>query len=704
MKASVFFSALALSAAAASAQNTPSDLEERTLNLGSLGSGFGINIPGLGSVGGGGGVSSGGVGGGVSISFDKCGLLGSLFQWDWQHNTCRDCSGDVQNCGNCGNVCKPPANAQASCNNGQCSWTCNDGWYKNGNQCSQSPPTPKPQDCSSKGSFWLWDSVLNQCRDCSSDTQHCGSCGNSCQAPADATPKCNNGQCSWTCNTGYTQSGNSCVKPSQPNPQDCSTTHGSLWFWDKNSNQCRDCSSDNNNCGACGSKCTSAPQNGSPTCNQGHCDFTCNSGYTKSGTSCVPNSKPSPSPQPDCSSQGPFWLWDAVLGKCRDCSSDNQHCGSCGNSCQAPANAQASCSNGQCSWTCNQGYQKSGSSCIPAPNPNPQDCSTNHGSLWFWDKDWNKCRDCSGDTNNCGGCGVKCPSPLGGSATCNNGKCGIVCNDGWQPDGKGGCTHIDHQTDCNFCGQDGQDCTALFGQAGQCQWGICIPNCSIFGSLWDWDENDNKCRDCSNDHNNCGACGQQCKFEPAGATGTCSNGKCIYTNCPAPYVLQNNQCVCPSPYELCDGQCKLPPSQKAHSWKKSKMAVQKRTLCPAGETACPISTFGSLSPSLVQQFDSADAVAPAGGYECIDTATTLDSCGGCASTGEGVDCNLIPNAAGVGCEAGSCVVFSCEAGFRPSLDGTTCIRVGAHRNSTAKQSIKRHLMDKMKRSAPHQLS
>lgn len=245
--------------------------------------------------------------------------------------------------------------------------------------------------CSSKGSFWLWDWNSNQCRDCSADTQHCGSCGNSCQAPANATPKCNNGQCSWTCNTGYTQSGNSCVKPTQPNPQDvsplprcsyvsvsdpshqCSKSHGSLWFWDKDANSCRDCSSDNNNCGACGSKCTSAPQNGSPTCNQGHCDFTCKSGYTKSGNSCVPNSKPSPSPQPDCSSQGPFWLWDAVLGKCRDCSSDKQHCGSCGNSCQAPANAQASCSNGQCSWTCNQGYQKSGSSCIPAPNPNPQD-------------------------------------------------------------------------------------------------------------------------------------------------------------------------------------------------------------------------------------------------------------------------------------------------------------------------------------------
>jgi hypothetical protein len=41
-------------------------------------------------------------------------------------------------------------------------------------------------------------------------------------------------------------------------------------------------------------------------------------------------------------------------------------------------------------------------------------------------------------------------------------------------------------------------------------------------------------------------------------------------------------------------------------------------------------------------------------YECIDFATELESCGGCASTGEGADCTSIPNAMSVGCESGVC--------------------------------------------------
>jgi len=41
-------------------------------------------------------------------------------------------------------------------------------------------------------------------------------------------------------------------------------------------------------------------------------------------------------------------------------------------------------------------------------------------------------------------------------------------------------------------------------------------------------------------------------------------------------------------------------------------------------------------------------------YECIDFATELESCGGCASSGDGQDCSAIPNAISVGCEAGVC--------------------------------------------------
>jgi hypothetical protein len=46
-------------------------------------------------------------------------------------------------------------------------------------------------------------------------------------------------------------------------------------------------------------------------------------------------------------------------------------------------------------------------------------------------------------------------------------------------------------------------------------------------------------------------------------------------------------------------------------------------------------------------------------YECIDFATELESCGGCASTGDGQDCTKIPHAISVGCDFGTCVGESC---------------------------------------------
>ncbi|KAK4688627.1 hypothetical protein P7C73_g1478, partial [Tremellales sp. Uapishka_1] len=79
-------------------------------------------------------------------------------------------------------------------------------------------------------------------------------------------------------------------------------------------------------------------------------------------------------------------------------------------------------------------------------------------------------------------------------------------------------------------------------------------------------------------------------------------------------------------------------------------------------------------------------------YECIDPATELESCGGCASTGEGQDCSLIPHAMSVGCENGVCAgmslrsvwsrspladptypVYTCRSGFR--ANGTECASV-----------------------------
>ncbi|KAF5370221.1 hypothetical protein D9615_010068 [Tricholomella constricta] len=93
--------------------------------------------------------------------------------------------------------------------------------------------------------------------------------------------------------------------------------------------------------------------------------------------------------------------------------------------------------------------------------------------------------------------------------------------------------------------------------------------------------------------------------------------------------------------------------QKRSALLKSRSAP----LCPTGLDACPISG------------------AKGGDYECLDTATELESCGGCTSLGSGQNCTAIPGAWNVGCEEGYCTVYTCAGGFKRSKDGKSCIQL-----------------------------
>ncbi|GAA5838655.1 hypothetical protein JCM3766R1_001553 [Sporobolomyces carnicolor] len=72
--------------------------------------------------------------------------------------------------------------------------------------------------------------------------------------------------------------------------------------------------------------------------------------------------------------------------------------------------------------------------------------------------------------------------------------------------------------------------------------------------------------------------------------------------------------------------------------------LDSQLLCPAGETACPI--FPRM-----------------GTYECVDTASELENCGGCASRSLGEDCTQIKGALGLACQSGRCNVFTCQPGY-----------------------------------------
>ncbi|KAI0639396.1 hypothetical protein C8Q77DRAFT_1152380 [Trametes polyzona] len=94
-------------------------------------------------------------------------------------------------------------------------------------------------------------------------------------------------------------------------------------------------------------------------------------------------------------------------------------------------------------------------------------------------------------------------------------------------------------------------------------------------------------------------------------------------------------------------------------WKRGHGKSRAVSLCPNGLEACPLVGLTGLS----------------GDYECADTRNDVQSCGGCVSTGAGVDCTAIDGVGNVGCNNGKCVVLTCAAGYKRSADGSLCIKL-----------------------------
>jgi len=94
----------------------------------------------------------------------------------------------------------------------------------------------------------------------------------------------------------------------------------------------------NQNCGSCGNACT-----GAKSCQGGAC--ACPQGQT------------------DCG------------GVCRDFATDVANCGGCNQACTPPANATATCADGQCGFVCGTGYTAIGNSCCQ----NAQVCGSSCG-------------------------------------------------------------------------------------------------------------------------------------------------------------------------------------------------------------------------------------------------------------------------------------------------------------------------------------
>ncbi|KAF9445196.1 hypothetical protein P691DRAFT_735384 [Macrolepiota fuliginosa MF-IS2] len=160
------------------------------------------------------------------------------------------------------------------------------------------------------------------------------------------------------------------------------------------------------------------------------------------------------------------------------------------------------------------------------------------------------------------------------------------------------------------------------------------------------------------------AVGQVCHY-PDHAIGSCIKGAPCNFQCkdgyqPSP-ATKPTSCICPKPYLECNGKCGLYkgcPSGKPYYRRDS---LSRELICPTGMEACGI--WGRNART----------------WECVDTMSDLESCGGCVihlPNGygrEGQDCTALPGVSDVSCVQGQCVVHKCMPGYDVHASGAECV-------------------------------
>jgi hypothetical protein len=179
---------------------------------------------------------------------------------------------------------------------------------------------------------------------------HCGACGSTCPARPNGVPACAAGRCTVRCNPGF---GDCDGDPINGCEADLRTTA--------------------EHCSACGSRCDLP--GGTAACVGGVCSL----------AACGDNFA-------DCDN-------NLDNGCESDTRSSTAHCGACGNTCPARANARATCADRACGYLCNEGF----GDCDMDPS---NGCEVNLRT----------------STEHCGTCGNTCMLP-NATAACVMGRC-----------------------------------------------------------------------------------------------------------------------------------------------------------------------------------------------------------------------------------------------------------------------------------------
>ncbi|MEZ4407046.1 MAG: hypothetical protein R3A52_11285 [Polyangiales bacterium] len=531
-----------------------------------------------------------------------CGLFCERPRLDCDRDVRNGCETDVRtsvdHCGACDNRCAAGPHQVAACADGACAPRCEAGWA----------------DCN--------DDPSDGCEADLSLPAHCGACGNACPSSA---PRCARATDGPSGATAYTCA----LVCDGETPATCGPT-------------CANLQTDARNCGACGNACPSGP-NSEARCVDGRCAVAC-----------------SDATHADCDADG-------ATGCEVELPRDPTHCGACGVTCPGADNASAVCAEGACGVACADGFGNCdgapgngcevdlrdtvtacgacGNACAAAPNARAV-CAAGRCAIacneGYGDCDGDATNGCETDlttaATHCGACGNACPMAGNGAPTCSAGRCAITCSQGFADcDGSAanGCeanlgTTVDH------CGRCGNRCAVSNGTPA-CAAGACaVATCATGYADCDGDAGNGCETDTRTNAANCGACGNVCRFDGAGAR--CAAGVCERTSCAAGLgdcdgnaangcetTLATSAANCGA----CGNVCRL---------------ANATARCAAGACAVAACAAG---------FADCDG-NPANGCE-TDTRVTVSSCGACGAACSAV--NGTPS-----CSGGACAI-ACSAGF-----------------------------------------